>query len=66
MADLEAGKLRVAEKVDGVWQVNTWVKKVILAGFKLGVIGGTVRLPLAAASAATEALMQKVLSELWK
>ena len=36
MADLEAGKLRVAEKVDGVWQVNTWVKKVILAGFKLG------------------------------
>ena len=38
MADLEAGKLRVAEKVDGVWQVNTWVKKVILAGFKLGVI----------------------------
>ena len=38
MADLEAGKLRVAEKVDGVWQVNTWVKKVILAGFQLGVI----------------------------
>ena len=38
MADLEAGRLRVAEKVDGVWQVNTWVKKVILAGFKLGVI----------------------------
>ena len=38
MADLEAGKLRVAEKVDGVWQVNTWVKKVILAGFKLGVM----------------------------
>ena len=38
MADLEAGKLRVAEKVDGVWQVNTWVKKVILAGFKLCVM----------------------------
>ena len=38
MADLEAGRLRVAEKVDGVWQVNTWVKKVILAGFKLGVL----------------------------
>ena len=33
---------------------------------QLGVIGGTVRLPLAAASQATEALMQKVLSELWK
>ena len=38
MADLEAGRLRVAEKVDGAWQVNTWVKEVILAGFKLGVI----------------------------
>ena len=38
MADLEAGRLRVAEKVDGVWQVNTWVKEVILAGFKLGVV----------------------------
>jgi 2,3,4,5-tetrahydropyridine-2-carboxylate N-succinyltransferase len=36
IADLEAGRLRVAEKVDGVWQVNTWVKEVILAGFKLG------------------------------
>ena len=33
---LEAGQLRVAEKVDGVWQVNKWVKEVILAGFKLG------------------------------
>ena len=33
---------------------------------QLGVIGGTVRLPLAAASDATQALMQKVLGELWK
>ena len=38
IADLEAGRLRVAEKVDGVWQVNTWVKEVILAGFRLGVV----------------------------
>ena len=38
MAALEAGTLRVAEKVDGVWQVNKWVKEVILAGFKLGQI----------------------------
>ena len=38
LADLEAGNLRVAEKVNGVWQVNTWVKEVILAGFKLGKI----------------------------
>ena len=33
---------------------------------QLGVIGGTVRLPLAAASDATQALMQKVMAELWK
>ena len=38
MDALEAGTVRVAEKVDGVWRVNTWVKEVILAGFKLGVI----------------------------
>ena len=35
---LEAGTLRVAEKKDGVWVVNKWVKEVILAGFKLGAI----------------------------
>ena len=33
---LEAGTLRVAEKVDGQWKVNTWVKEVILSGFRLG------------------------------
>ena len=33
---LEKGQLRVAEKVDGVWKVNAWVKEVILAGFRLG------------------------------
>lgn len=36
MAGLESGEIRVAEKLDGVWRVNTWVKEVILAGFKLG------------------------------
>ena len=35
---LEKGELRVARKVDGVWQVNKHVKEVILAGFKLGAI----------------------------
>ena len=35
---LEKGELRVAEKVDGVWKVNAWVKEVILAGFRLGAI----------------------------
>lgn len=36
MSALETGQLRVAEKVDGVWKVNSWVKVVILAGFRLG------------------------------
>jgi len=35
---LEKGELRVARKVDGVWQVNREVKEIILAGFKLGAI----------------------------
>jgi len=38
IAALEAGQLRVAEKVNGAWQVNREVKEVILAGFKLGQI----------------------------
>ncbi len=36
IAALESGTLRVAEKVDDKWLVNTWVKKVILLGFKYG------------------------------
>ncbi len=36
MADLEAGRVRVAEKVNGKWKVNSWVKEVILSGFKYG------------------------------
>ena len=35
---LEKGEVRVAEKIDGKWVVNKWVKEVILAGFKLGAI----------------------------
>lgn len=38
IAGLEAGTIRVAEQVDGVWKVNKWVKEVILAGFKLGAV----------------------------
>ncbi len=34
--DLETGKIRVAEKVDGEWKVNAWIKEVILSGFKYG------------------------------
>lgn len=36
VADLESGKVRVAEKKDGKWVVNSWVKEVILSGFRLG------------------------------
>ena len=35
---LEKGELRVAEKVNGEWKVNKWVKEVILAGIRLGAI----------------------------
>ena len=34
--DLETGKVRVAEKVDGEWKVNSWVKEIILEVFKYG------------------------------
>lgn len=35
-SDLENGKIRVAEKIDGKWKVNSWIKEVILSGFRLG------------------------------
>ena len=35
LARLDAGSLRVAEKVDGVWAVNQWLKKVVLLSFRL-------------------------------
>lgn len=33
---LENGSIRVAEKIDGEWKVNAWVKEVILSGFRYG------------------------------
>ncbi len=33
---LTQGKVRAAEKIDGRWTVNTWVKHGILLGFRLG------------------------------
>ena len=38
MEGLEKGRIRVAEKKDGVWVVHAWVKEVILAGFRLGAV----------------------------
>src|SRR5688572_8463567 len=32
---LDSGKARVAEKVDGNWQVNQWLKKAVLLSFRL-------------------------------
>lgn len=36
--DLNSGKVRVAEKINGDWKVNKWVKQFILLGFKYGEI----------------------------
>ncbi|NQV18945.1 MAG: 2,3,4,5-tetrahydropyridine-2,6-dicarboxylate N-succinyltransferase [Armatimonadetes bacterium] len=36
--DLNEGKIRAAEKIEGKWIVNTWVKKGILIGFRMGKI----------------------------
>jgi 2,3,4,5-tetrahydropyridine-2,6-dicarboxylate N-succinyltransferase len=33
---LTQGKIRAAEKIDGQWRVNAWVKQGILLGFRLG------------------------------
>ncbi len=33
---LTAGQVRAAEKVDGCWQTNAWVKEGILLGFRIG------------------------------
>lgn len=32
---LDQGKARVAEKIDGVWQVNQWLKKAVLLSFAM-------------------------------
>jgi 2,3,4,5-tetrahydropyridine-2,6-dicarboxylate N-succinyltransferase len=32
---LDSGELRVAEKTDGTWQVNQWLKKAVLLSFRL-------------------------------
>ncbi len=35
LALLESGALRVANKIDGKWQVNEWTKKAVLLSFRL-------------------------------
>jgi 2,3,4,5-tetrahydropyridine-2-carboxylate N-succinyltransferase len=44
---LDQGKLRVAEKRDGAWSVNQWLKKAVLLSFRLNdmvpIVGGPGR-----------------------
>jgi 2,3,4,5-tetrahydropyridine-2,6-dicarboxylate N-succinyltransferase len=35
LAMLDSGEARVAEKVDGAWRVNQWLKKAVLLSFRL-------------------------------
>jgi len=35
LALLDSGKARVAEKIDGEWQVHQWLKKAVLLSFRL-------------------------------
>ena len=35
IAELNQGTLRVAEKIDGSWAVNQWIKKAVLLSFRL-------------------------------
>ncbi len=35
LADLDAGRQRIAEKAEGQWQVNQWLKKAVLLSFRL-------------------------------
>jgi 2,3,4,5-tetrahydropyridine-2-carboxylate N-succinyltransferase len=37
-AELNAGRIRAAEKTGGQWVVNAWVKKGILLGFRIGAL----------------------------
>src|SRR5271156_4762571 len=35
LGELDAGHLRVAEKIDGVWHTHQWLKKAVLLSFRL-------------------------------
>ncbi len=35
LADLESGKRRVAEKIDGAWHTHQWIKKAVLLSFRI-------------------------------
>jgi len=35
LAELDSGKLRVAEKIDGQWVTHQWIKKAVLLSFRI-------------------------------
>ncbi len=35
LAELDAGRLRVAEKIDGEWVTHQWIKKAVLLSFRM-------------------------------
>jgi len=35
IADLDAGRMRVAEKIEGTWTTHQWIKKAVLLSFRL-------------------------------
>jgi 2,3,4,5-tetrahydropyridine-2-carboxylate N-succinyltransferase len=35
LGELDAGTLRVAEKIDGDWTTHQWIKKAVLLSFRL-------------------------------
>lgn len=35
LTELDSGRLRVAEKIDGEWQVHQWLKKAVLLSFRI-------------------------------
>ncbi|HLA36646.1 MAG TPA: 2,3,4,5-tetrahydropyridine-2,6-dicarboxylate N-succinyltransferase [Rhodocyclaceae bacterium] len=35
LGELDAGRLRVAERIDGVWTTHQWIKKAVLLSFRL-------------------------------
>src|SRR5512137_2027892 len=39
IAGLDAGRLRVAEKIGGAWTTHQWIKKAVLLSFRLAETG---------------------------
>ncbi len=39
LIELDAGRLRVAEKIDGTWVTHQWLKKAVLLSFRLNPMG---------------------------